>query len=72
MFKAKDGKMDKEYFKNMIQQSELFDVELGASGMKLGEYQVDVLSGWFLNFFSHIESDDGKEIYEFNEDSIKI
>ena len=28
MVEAKDGKMDKEYFKNMIQQSELFDVEL--------------------------------------------
>ena len=40
--------------------------------MKLGEYQVDFLSGWFLNFFSHIESDDGKEICEFNEDSIKL
>ena len=72
MVEAKDGKMDEEYFKNMIQQSELLDEKLGASGMKMGEYQVDVLSGWFLNFFSHIESDDGKEIYEFNEDSIKI
>ncbi len=72
MVEAKDGKMDKEYFKNMIQKSELVEEKWGISGGKLGEYQVDVLSGWFLNFFSHIESDDGKEIYEFNEDSIKI
>jgi len=72
MVEAKDGKMDKEYFKNMIQQSELVDEKFGASGMKLGEYQVDALSGWFLNFFSHIESDDGIKIYEFKEDSIKI
>ena len=72
MVEAKDGKMDKEYFKNMIQKSELVEEKWGISGGKLGEYQVDVLSGWFLNFFSHIESDNGKQIYEFIEDSIKI
>jgi ubiquitin-protein ligase len=72
MVEAKEGKMDKEYFKNMIQKSELVDIKRGASGYKIGEYKVDALSGWFLNFFSHIESNDGIEIYEFNEDSIKI
>ena len=72
MVEAKEGKMDKEYFKNMIQKSELVDIKRGASGYKLGEYKVEALSGWFLNFFSHIESKDGIEIYEFKDDSIKI
>lgn len=72
MVEAKEGKMDKEYFKNMIQKSELVDIKRGASGYKLGEYKVEALSGWFLNFFSHKESKDGIEIYEFKDDSINI
>jgi len=72
MVESKEGKMDKEYFKNMIQKSELMEIKKGASGYKLGEYKVDALSGLFLKFFSHIESDDGKKIYEFEDDSIKI
>lgn len=72
MIEAKEGKTDIEYFKNMIQKSELMDIKYGASGFKQGEYIVDALSGWFLNFFSYIESDNGKEIYKFEDDSIKI
>ena len=56
----------------MIQKKELMDVKLGPSGHKEGEYQVQALSGWFLHFFSHIESEDGIEIYEFKEESLKI
>ena len=72
MIEAKEGKLDKEYFKNMIQKAELVEIKKGASGYKLGEYKVDALSGWFLDFFSYIESEDGKRIYQFNEGSIKI
>ena len=35
MVETKDGKMDKEYFKNMIQKSELIEEKLGLSGIKL-------------------------------------
>ena len=73
MVEAKEGKIDKEYFKNMIQKSELVDEKRGASGLKVGEYKVDALSGWILSFFSYIkESEDKKSMYRFNEDSIKI
>ena len=72
MVEAKEGKVDKEYFQNMIQKKELMDVKLGPSGHKEGEYQAQALSGWFLHFFSHIESKDGIEIYEFKEESLKI
>jgi len=46
--------------------------KFGASGRKQGEYQVNVLSGWFIQFFSHIKSKDGKETFEFQQGSIKI
>ena len=72
MVEAKEGKMDKEYFKNMIQKKELIEVKKGASGYKKGEYQVDALSGWFLQFFSHIKSKDMKETLEFKNESINI
>ena len=71
MIEAKEGLIDKEYFKNMIQSSELVD-EKRASGMKVGEYQVDALSGWFLSFFSYIKSECERFLYKFNEKSIKI
>ena len=71
MVEAKEGKMDKEYFKNMIQRKELIEELRGAYG-KLGEYQVHALFGWFLQFFSHIKSKDKKNTYEFEGESIKI
>ena len=69
---AKEGKMDKEYFKNMIQKKELIEEKRGASGFKIGEYQIYALTSWFIQFFSHIKSKDGKETFEFEEESIKI
>ena len=44
MIEAKEGKIDKEYFKNMIQKSKLVEEKRGVSGYKIGEYKVDVLS----------------------------
>ena len=72
MIEAKEGKIDKEYFKNMIQKSELVDEKRGASGFKLGEYQVDALSGWFLDFFAYIKDEKETHEYKFMETSIKI
>ena len=72
MIEAKEGKIDKEYFKNMIQKSELVDIKRAVSGYKIGEYMVDALSGWFLSFFAYIKSEDEKYIQRFEEESIKI
>ena len=69
---AKEGKMDIEYFKNMIQKKELIEIKYGLSGFKIGEYQVNALSGWFLQFFSHIQSRDRKKTLEFKDESINI
>ena len=46
MIEAKEGKIDKEYFKNIIQKSKLVEEKIGASGNKIGEYKVNTLSGW--------------------------
>jgi len=47
MVEAKEGKIDKDYFMNMIQKKEVTEIEYGLSGMDEWEVQVDYLSGWF-------------------------
>ena len=53
MEEAKEGKIDVDYFKNMIQKKELIEQEHGASGMFLHDVKYDFLSGWFLSFFAY-------------------
>ena len=65
MIEAKEGKIDKEYFKNMIQKSELVDIKRGSSGNKIGEYKVDALSGWFLSFSSYIKDEKKNILIDF-------
>ena len=53
MAEAKEGKIDKEYFKNMIQKEEITQAKYGLSGMYEGEEKVEYLYGWFLEFFAY-------------------
>ena len=53
MIEAKKGKVDVNYFKNMIQNREETEYQPGLSGNGGYSYQVDHLSGWFLNFFAY-------------------
>ena len=64
MIEAKEGKIDVEYFRNMVQNKEETEYEPGLSGMGGHNYRVDHLSGWFLDFFSYIG--DGEGGYEKN------
>ena len=59
MIEAKEGKVDVDYFKNMIQSKEETEYEPGLSGMDGHHYKVDHLSGWFLNFFAYIGDGEG-------------
>ena len=59
MIEAKEGKVDVDYFQNMIQNKEATEYKSGSSGIGGGYYQVDHLSGWFLNFFAYIGDGDG-------------
>ena len=58
MIEAKEGKVDVDYFKNMVQNKEATEYEKRGSGFG-SYYKVDHLSGWFLNFFAYIRDIQG-------------
>ena len=73
MVEAKEGKIDKEYFINMIQKKEVTETKYGPSGMNKWEENVDFLSGWFLSFFAYYgEITRGDKIKRFMENMIKV
>ena len=73
MVEAKEGKIDKNYFMNMIQKKEIIETTFGLSGKGKQKVQVDYLSGWFLSFFAYYGEKryDGK-IERFVKDTIKV
>ena len=71
MVEAKQGKIDVDYFKNMIQSKEETEHKSGLSGIGGYDYKVDHLSGWFLNFFAYITN--GKGHYRpFEGDNLSV
>ena len=70
MVEAKEGKIDVNYFKNMIQKKEITEPEHGNSGRKRHNVKYDYISGWFLNFFSYLNTDG--EPYPFKADKILV
>ena len=71
MVEAMEGKIDVDYFKNMIQSKEETEHESGDSGIGGYSYKVDHLSGWFLDFFAYITSGEGS-YYPFKEDHLSV
>ena len=71
MIEAKQGKVDVNYFKNMIQNREVTEYEPSLSGMGGRSYQVDHLSGWFLNFFAYWTYGNGR-YRKFTEDHLGV
>ena len=73
MVEAKEGKIDVDYFKNMIQRKEVTETEYGPSGMEKYEVKYDYIAGWFLNFFAYLNKKDHHgNIYTFQKDSMKV
>ena len=70
MVEAKEGKIDVNYFKNMIQKKEITEPEHGNSGRKRHNVKYDYISGWFLNFFAYLNTDG--EPYPFKADKILV
>jgi len=58
MLDAKKGKIDIDFFKNIIQKKEVTEWAMRLSGIKSYQYQVDKISGWFLNFFPYNSKED--------------
>ena len=63
MVAAKEGKIDVDYFKNMIQKREEIEQEEGLSGLGPKDVKYDYISGWFLDFFAYFSSGE-KFVYE--------
>ena len=66
MVDAKEGKIDNDYFKNIIQKKEITEKRRNACFGEI-EVKLDCISGWFLNFFGYTN-------YRrpFEENSIKV
>ena len=73
MIDAKKGKIDVDYFKNIIQKKEVTEIRYKPSGGRYG-VKVDHISGWFLQFFAYLNKKDkySGKILRFVEDSLKV
>ena len=73
MVEAKEGNIDVNYFKNMIQKKEVTEQEYGLSGRGKHQVKYDFIKGWFLNFFAYLSTEDyDGEIEVFKEEMIKV
>ena len=73
MIDAKEGKIDVDYFKNMIQKKEITEQRYGPSGMSKYDVKVDIISGWILNFFAYYkEVSYGGKVERFEEKEIRV
>ena len=71
MIKAKEGKIDINYFKNIIQKDEVTEYIPHSGRPK--ESQVDEIYGWFLSFFAYLNKADEKgNFIQFNGEYIKV
>ena len=64
---AKEGKIDVDFFKSIIQKKEVVEEIRGPSGMNPHEVKVDYISGWILNFFPYF-----KYKNRYNEKTLKF
>lgn len=71
MIKAKEGKIDINYFKNIIQKDEVTEY-IPHSG-RAKKHQVDEIYGWFLSFFAYLNKVDEKgNFIQFDGEYIKV
>ena len=72
MIDAKEGKIDVDFFKNIIQKKEVTEIRHRPSR---GEYgvKVDHICGWFLQFFAYLNKEDfSGKVKAFTECSLKV
>ena len=71
MVQAKEGKIDVDYFKSMIQKKEIIEEEAGGSDLfDVNKVKYDYICGWFLNFFAYLNADN--KIEKFDGNSLKV
>ena len=73
MVDAKEGNIDVEHFKNMIQKAEKTEPVYRPSAIEPDYVEIDYLEGWFLKFFAYYGISQYKSRYErFDGKSIKV
>ena len=72
MIEAKEGKVDINFFKDIIQKKEVTEIRYEPSGGKYG-VKVDHICGWLLQFFAYLNKKSfNDEIMPFTGDSLKV
>ena len=73
MVEAKNGNIDVNYFKNMVQNQKENEWVSGLSGRGGYNIKVDIIKGWILDFFAYYSEVKGKnDVERFKEKSIKV
>ena len=71
MYEAKDGKIDNDYFKSIIQEKSVTEKIYEASGDS-GAKRVDHVCGWLLNFLPYLSEKNKGKLRRFTGDSLKV
>ena len=71
MVEAKQGKVDVDFFKNIVQDKKMEEYVAGPSGIGGHTNVVDGISGWILKFFAYIDYGHGNYT-KFGGEEIKI
>ena len=73
MVEAKEGNIDIEHFKNIIQKKEKTESIYRPSAIEPEDVEFDFLEGWFLKFFGYYGIDQYENNYKkFDGESIKV
>ena len=74
MVEAKEGKIDIDFFKSIVQKKEITENRYAPSGEEPEDMKIKYISGWILKFFGYLSERDrytGK-LKLFNEEKIEI
>ena len=73
MVEAKEGKVDIDFFKSIVQKKEITENRYAPSGEEPEDMKIKYISGWILKFFGYFcERDRKGKLKIFNQEKIEI
>lgn len=73
MVEAKEGKIDIDFFKSVVQKKEITENKYAPSGDEPYDMKIKYISGWILKFFGYYcERDKKGKLKLFNQEKIEI
>ena len=74
MLEAKEGKIDVDFFKSIVQKKQITENRYAPSGEEPEDMKVKYISGWILKFFGYLNEidDETRKLKIFNEEKIEI